>query len=523
MTPSQRWTMLAAILGSSMVFLDGTVVNLALPKIGEQLPATLVSTLEGQTYAVSGYLATLAALLVLAGALADFHGRRRVFLVGLAGFGISSVLCGVAPTLEMLVAFRILQGAAGALLVPGSLAILTALFEGQARARAFGIWASATSATTLIGPVVGGLLVDAVSWRAAFLINVPLVVVALWATFRHMPETKAEGASGRFDWLGAAVAAIAIGGLAFGTIRGQDRRWEDPLAWAALAVGAVALVAFPVLMARRPNPLVPLDLFRRRRFSTINLSTLLIYGALYTTFTFQGLFLQGVLGYSATAAGVVGLPTGILLTVLSTRVGALAGRLGARPFLAIGPLLMAVGLAWFARVPASSEPWRLTPSDPSTFVPPASVWVDVLPFVLLLGVGISLVVAPLTNTLMTSVPVRNAGVASAINNAVSRIGQPILSALIFVVVSGSFYATLAGAVPGLDAASSELRALVQPLNPPRPGAPAEVVAAAREASTSALHLAALVCAALFAAGGVTNWVGLRERSTEAAASEADVA
>ncbi len=502
--------MVAAILGSSMVFLDGTVVNLALPKIGKELPHTLVSTLEGQTYAVSGYLAILAALLVLAGALADFHGRRRVFLIGLTGFGVMSVLCGLAPTLELLVVFRILQGAAGALLVPGSLAILTAMFEGPARGRAFGIWASATSATTLFGPIAGGFLVDAVSWRAAFLLNIPLVIVALYATVRYMPETRDENASGRFDWLGAAVAVLAIGGLAFGTIRGQDRQWQDPLAWTALGIGVVALAAFPVLMARRSNPLVPLALFRRRAFATINLSTLLIYGALYATFTFEYLFLQGVLGYTAIAAGLVTLPSSILLTVLSTRVGALAGRHGARVFLWVGPLLMAAGLAWFARVPASSAPWQLAASDPASFIPPASALIDILPFVLLFGVGISLVVAPLTSTLMSSVPVRNAGVASAINNAVSRIGQPILSALIFVVVTGAFYASLAAAVPGVDPNSQEIRAIVQPLNPPRDGTPPEIADAAREASTEAFHLAAIVCAVLLVAGAGTNWYGLRQ-------------
>jgi EmrB/QacA subfamily drug resistance transporter len=521
-TSSQRWTMLAAILGSSMVFLDGTVMNLALPRIGSELPATLVSTLEGQTYAVSGYLATLAALLVLAGALADYHGRRRVFAIGLTAFGITSILCGLAPTLELLVVFRLLQGAAGALLVPGSLAILTALFEGEARARAFGIWASATSATTLIGPVVGGLLVDGVSWRAAFLLNIPLVVLALYATIRHMPETKAEGATGRFDWLGAAVAVVAVGGLAFGTIRGQDRNWEDPLAWASLAIGAIALVAFPILMTRRPNPLVPLGLFRRRWFATINLSTLLIYGALYTIFTFQGLFLQGVVGYTATAAGVIGLPTGILLTVLSTRVGTLSGRYGSRGFLAAGPLIMGAGLLWLARVPVTTEPWLLTLGDPSTFAPPISTLVDVLPFVLLFGVGISLVVAPLTSTLMSSVPVRNAGLASAINNAISRIGQPLLSAVIFVVVSGSFYAALASSVPGLDPSDPALRALVQPLNPPAAGTPAAVAEAATVASVDALRLACVVCAALLGGGALANWIGLRPGSGEnpAEASEA---
>jgi EmrB/QacA subfamily drug resistance transporter len=501
--------MLAAILGSAMVFLDGTIVNLALPRIGRELPASIVSVLEGQTYVVSAYLAILAALLVLAGALADYHGRRRIFAIGLAGFGIASVLCGLAPTMELLVVFRLLQGAAGALLVPGSLAIITALFEGEARSRAFGIWAAATSATALIGPVVGGLLVDTVSWRAAFLVNVPLVAVALWATLRHMPETKADTATGRFDWLGAFVVVIAVGGLAFGAIRGQDRQWQDTLAWVSLGVGLVALVAFPFLMARRPDPLIPMGLFRRRRFATINLSTLLIYGALYTIFAFQGLFLQGTIGYSATAAGVIGLPTGILLTVLSARIGTAAGRVGARPFLVVGPALMAAGLLWLARVPATTQAWALAPGDPSTWLPPVSVLVDILPSILLFGIGISLVVAPLTTTLMGSVPVSNAGLASAINNAVSRIGQPLLSALIFVVVSGAFYAALAGAVPGFDAADPAMRAVVQPLNTPAAGASAELVTAARDASVDALRLAALVCAALLLAGSAVNWVGLR--------------
>ncbi|HET7830396.1 MAG TPA: MFS transporter, partial [Candidatus Limnocylindrales bacterium] len=418
----ERWTMVAAILGTSMVFLDGTVMNLALPKIGAELPASLVSRLEGQTYAVSGYLAILAALLILAGALGDYYGRRRIFAIGLSGFGITSVLCGLAPTLELLVIARLLQGAAGALLVPGSLAILTALFEGPARARAIGIWASATSATTLLGPVIGGLLVDGVSWRAAFLINVPLVAVALFATIRYMPETRSEEASGSFDWLGAAVAVIAVGGLAFGAIRGQDRQWQDPVAWVSLAIGAIALIAFPFLMARRPNPLVPLGLFRRRQFATINLSTLLIYGALYTVLYLQALFLQGVVGYTATAAGLIGVPTGVMLTLLSARIGTLAGKHGARRFLVAGPILMGLSLLWLARVPVDTEPWKLALGDPTTYVPPTSTLVDVMPYILLFGFGLSMVVAPLTATLMSSVPVGNAGLASAINNSISRVG-----------------------------------------------------------------------------------------------------
>jgi EmrB/QacA subfamily drug resistance transporter len=515
MTRTQRWTLLAAIVGSSIVFLDGTVVNIALRRIGEDLDATLVSTLEGQAYIASGYLAVLAALLILAGALADFYGRRRIFIIGLAGFGATSVLCGIAPNLELLAIARLLQGAAGALLVPGSLSIITAAFEGAARARAFGIWAAATSGLAVLGPPLGGFLVQAVSWRAAFLINVPLVAIALWAAVRHMPESRDEQASGRFDWLGALVAALAIGGLAFGAIRGGDRQWQDPIAWVALGVGVVALVAFPILMARRRDPLVPLSLFASRAFATINLSTLLIYGALYGISWFQNLFLQGTLGYTELAAAIIGLPVGILLTALSSRVGAVAGRIGARPFLVVGPLVMAAGLLWIARIPASSTGWDARFDTTGSLVPPVDVLVDVLPSVVLFGIGISLIVAPLTSTLMSSVPVRNAGIGSAINNAVSRVGQPLLSAVVFIVVSGAFYATLADRVPGTDPTSPELRAQVQPLNPPAPDTPPAIRDAARVASTDAFRLAAGVCAVLLVAGAAVNWVGLRdERAAE---------
>ena len=515
MTASQRWTMVATIVGSSIVFLDGSVVNVALQRIGEELPATVIGVLEGQTYITSGYLATLAALLILAGALADYHGRRRIFAIGLAGFGGTSVLCGLAPTLELLALFRILQGAAGALLVPGSLSIITATFDGPARARAFGIWAAATSATTLAGPVIGGILVDAVSWRAAFLVNVPLVAIGLYATLRYMAESRSDEATGRFDWLGALVGAVAIGGLAFGAIRGQEQRWEDPLAFVVLGAGALATIAFPILMAVRPYPLVPLSLFRIRNFAVINLSTLLIYGALYGALGFQSLYLQGALGYTALAAGLVGVPTSLLLTVLSTRVGTIAGRVGVRPFLTIGPLLMAAGLLWWARIPATSEGWAASLAAPGSLVPPASVLIDVAPAVILFGVGISLVVAPLTSALMTSVPVRNAGLGSAINNAVSRVGQPLLAAVIFIVVTGSFYATLADRVPGVDPSDRGLRRDVAPLNRPARGTSPEIVAAARVASTNAYHLAMLVGAALLVAGAATNWIGLREQGPAA--------
>ena len=510
MTTAQRGTLAAAILGSAIVFLDGTLVYIALPRIGEQLPSTVLGKLEGQTYITSGYLATLAAFLVLAGALGDYYGRRRMFIIGLAGFGATSVLCGVAPNLELLVIGRVLQGFAGALLVPGSLAIITSTFEGASRARAFGLWAAVTSALTTLGPPIGGIFVDSLGWRALFLINVPLVAAALWCTSRFMAESRDETASGDFDWLGAFVVVLAVGGLAFGVTRGEQQQWNDPVAFAAIGIGIVGVIAFPILMTRRKHPLVPLGLFRIRQFATVNLSTLLIYGALYTNFQFQSLFLQGTLGYSPLGAAIVGLPGGILLTILSARVGTLAGQIGVRPFMVGGPLLMALGFLWWVRVPPTSQGWAASISDTATLVPPADVFIDPLPATILFGVGISLLVAPLTTALMGSVPVRNAGVASAINNALSRVGQPLIGAAVFIVVSGAFYATIAAAVPGTDPASPELRAQYEAFHPPPAGTPPELAFAAKTASTDAYHLAAIVGASLMLAGAAVNAVGLRE-------------
>ena len=511
MTSRQRWTLVATVIGSGTVFLDGTIVNVALKRIGQDLPASLVGVLEGQNYVVSGYLAVLAALLILAGALSDHYGRRRIYALGLIGFAATSVLCGLAPTLEWLVVFRLLQGAAGALLIPGSLALITHTFEGAERGRAFGIWAASTSALTVLGPIVGGILVDTIGWRIAFLINVPLLIVALWATLGHVEESRDPEASGRFDWLGALVAALAVGGLSFGLIRGEAKDWTDSAAWTAIAVGAVALVAFPILMARRPDPLVPLSLFRSRAFATINLATFFVYGALYVTFLNQTLVLQGVLGDTALGAGAVGLPVGILLSVLSTRIGTVAGRLGARRFLVLGPLIMAIGLLWWARLPADSDPWKASIQEPSTLFPPVDVLIDVLPAVLLFGIGISLVVAPLTTSLMGSVSGRVSGLASAINNSVSRVGSPLMGAIIFIAVSATFYNVLGSLAPSLATSSPEVRAAFQPLNGPPKGALPELVLASTNASIEAFHVVTLTCAALLVVGAIVSWIGLREQ------------
>ncbi len=510
MTSRQRWTLLATIIGSGSVFLDGTIVNVALPRIGRELPSTLFGVLEGQTYVVSGYLAVLAALLILGGALSDHYGRRRVYAIGLASFAGTSALCGLAPTLEWLVLFRLLQGAAGALLVPGSISIITQTFEGGAeRGRAFGIWASATSGLVLLGPLLGGLLVDTVGWRFAFLVNVPVLAFALWVTLRHVANSR-DTAARRFDWLGSFVAAVAIGGLSFGLIRGGEHEWRDAASWVAIAIGVVALVAFPILMARRKDPLVPLSLFRNRAFATINLATFFIYGGLYVTFSYQGILFQNVLGYTAVGAGAVGLPTGLCLTLLSTPLGAAAGRIGARPFLVAGPLVVAAGLLWLARLPVDSQPWQASLTDPATLVPPPGVFIDVLPAVLLFGIGMACIVAPLTNTLMSGVPARFSGLASAINNAIARVGQPLLGAVIFVAISATFYSSLGSLAPDLDAHSPQVRATFSPLNPPKGEATPAGIEAAKRASIEAFHLAMFVAAGLFAVGSGVSWFGLRD-------------
>jgi EmrB/QacA subfamily drug resistance transporter len=521
MTRAQRWTLLAAIVASGIVFLDSTIVNLALKRMGEELPSTTsLGVLEAQAYIGSGYLAVLAALLIIAGALADRYGRRRMFIIGLVSFGVISVLCGIAPTLEFLILARLLQGAAGAILVPGSLAIITAAFDGPVRARAFGLWASATSALTLLGPIIGGLLVDSLSWRLAFLINAPLVAVALWAAVRHVEESRDREARGHFDWLGSVVGALAIGGLTFGAIRGQESQWTDELAWVSLAVGAICIVLFPILMAIREHPLVPLSLFRNREFAAINLATFLIYGALYVSFSYTALLYQGTLGYTATGAAIIGLPAGILIATLSARVGGLTSRFGSRIFLVAGPLIVAAGQLWMARIPATSNPWVADLGHPASLIPPIDALIDVLPATIAFGAGMAMVVAPLTTTLMGSIPGRYSGLGSAINNALSRVGQPLIFALIFVAITASFYATLASEIPGLDPADPAVRAAIVPLNPPKPGTPDDQVAAAKVASVDAFHLAALVSAGLMIAGSAVSAVGIRPNTRRATDAKA---
>lgn len=513
-TARGRGTMVAVILGSAIVFLDTSVVNLALPRIGDELSSSVFGTLEAQSYVAYGYFVTLSALLILAGALTDFYGRRRMFAFGLIGFAATSLLCGVAPTMEFLIVARILQGAAGALVVPGSLSIITATFSGEERGRAFGVWAGASAATTIVGPLLGGLLVNTISWRAAFLINLPFLVIALIATLRAVPESRDEDATGRFDWIGSVVIVLAVGGLAFGTIRGQQVGWTEAVVLASLGIGAAAAIALPFLMVARSDPLVPPRLFGSRNFTVTNLSTLVIYGALYVSLTFQGIFLIGVLGYNEQAAGLAGLPATLLLVLFSTRFGALAARFGPRRFMAVGPAVMGLGLLWLTRIPSTSAGWSLGTGDGSSLLPPGDYWVDLFPAMLVFGAGLMTMVAPLTTALMTSVPSSNAGIASAINNAISRVGSPLITAVIFVAVASSFYGAIASRVPEADVDSASFRRDVAPLNAPADDVAPSIRDASREASTDAFHLAMIVASSLLFAGAAINAIGIRDPSGE---------
>jgi hypothetical protein len=337
-----------------------------------------------------------------------------------------------------------------------------------------------------------------------------LVALALYATYAHVPETRDEDASGDFDWLGAVAVFVAVGGLAFGTIIGQQQQWRGVLPYCSLGVGGIAAIALPFLMSHSSHPLVSPSLFRSRNFTVTNIATLLVYGALYVSSAFIAIYLQGTLGYSPSATGLVGIPASLFLAVLSTRFGKLAARYGARRFMAAGPAVMALGVLWFARIPAESEAWIFGTHPPERLLPPGSYLVDLLPGYVLFGVGLVMLVAPLTTALMTSVPIHNSGVASAVNNAISRVGPLLAGALIFIAIAASFYASLAARVPGVDTTSPRFRAQVTPFNRPAPKTPAPVARATREASTHSFHIAMLLSAGLLFGGAVVSGIGIRD-------------
>jgi EmrB/QacA subfamily drug resistance transporter len=384
------------------------VVNVALPRIGEDLDADL----GGLQWTLNGYTLTLAAFILLGGSLADRLGRRRVFILGTVWFAGASALCGLAPNLEVLIGARALQGVGGALLTPGSLAIIMASFTPEDRGRAIGAWSGLGGIAGAAGPFAGGWLVEAASWRWVFLVNLPLAVVVVLVAARHVPESIDPTATGRLDVTGAALGAVGLAGITYASIAGGERGL-DPAVVAAGLVGLLALVAFVLLERRSDHPLVPPGLFASRQFTVTNIVTFAIYGAFGAVFFLLVLHLQVVAGFSPLAAGTAILPITLLLLALSARSGALAARIGPRLPMAAGPLVAAAGLLLTMRIGRD-----------------ASYVTDVLPGVLLFGLGLAMLVAPLTATVLAAAPREHAGVASGVNNAVARTAGLLAVALL---------------------------------------------------------------------------------------------
>jgi EmrB/QacA subfamily drug resistance transporter len=408
-----RWLLAVTVAGSGMAFLDGTVVNVALPKIGEDLNAS-TSALQ---WILNGYLLTLASLILLGGSLGDRLGRRRVFQAGVGLFTLASLLCAVAPTVELLIFARLIQGVGGALLTPGSLAIIEASFRPADRARAIGAWSGLGGVATAFGPLLGGWLIAAISWRAIFLINLPIGVFVALAASRHVPESRDPNATGKLDSSGAALAAIGLGGTTYALIEAPERGASAAVLVTAV-IGVAALIGFFVDERRSANPMLPLSIFRSRQFSAANAVTFVVYAALGGVFFLLVSFLQISMGYSPIAAGAASLPVTALMLVGSAKAGALAQKIGPRLPLTLGPLIIAAGLLLMLRI---------NPGD--------SYVATVLPAVFVFGLGLTLVVAPVTATVLAAVDSTRAGIASGVNNAVARVAG-LLAVAVLPVVAG---------------------------------------------------------------------------------------
>jgi EmrB/QacA subfamily drug resistance transporter len=406
-----RWLLAVAVLGSGIAFLDATVVNVALPEIGRDLHAS-TSTLQ---WILNGYTLTLAALILLGGSLGDRYGRRRVFVSGTGLFTSASLLCAVAPSAGLLVVARLVQGVGGALLTPGSLAMVESGFRPADRPRAIGAWSGLGAVAGALGPLVGGLLVAAVSWRAVFLINFPLGILIVVMAARHVPETRDPAAGGRLDFRGAILAAVGLAGTTYALIEAPGDG-GSPLVLVTAVGGGLALIAFILAERRSANPMMPLSMFSSRQFSAANAVTFVVFGALSGVFFLLVAFLQISLGYSPLAAGAASLPITALMLLLSPAAGALAQRIGPRIPLTVGPLVTALGLLLMSRI------------DPGD-----SYLSGVLPAVIVFGFGLTLVVAPVTATVMAAADERHSGIASGINTAVSRLAGLIIVALLPLV------------------------------------------------------------------------------------------
>jgi EmrB/QacA subfamily drug resistance transporter len=442
-----RLALVAAILGSSIVFVDGSVVNVALPAIQRDLGGGLAA----QQWVVDAYLLTLGSLILVGGSLGDLLGEVRMFALGVASFGVASVLCAVAPDPTVLIVFRGVQGIAGALLTPASLALITTLFSGSERGAAIGSWTAWTGISFVAGPLLGGWLIGVWSWRAIFLINVPVALVTLAIVFAALPRTRGRRTGTRIDVLGAALCAVGLGAVVFGFIEQPRLGWGVDVG-GALAGGAAALAAFVVYETRASQPMLPLRLFRLRNFSVTNLETLAVYGGLSTWSFFLTLFLQQLAGWSPFRAGLATVPVTIVMFLLSRTTGRLSMRHGPRLFMAVGPLLAGGSALALARLPTGLD-----------------YWVEVLPSLLGFAVGLSLTVAPLTTTVLSDAGPGDAGIASGVNNAVARVAGLVAIAAVGIAASGS----------------------------------------GNHLSVHGFHVAMLITAALIAAGGAIGAAGIR--------------
>ncbi|MFE0750960.1 MFS transporter [Gordonia sp. NPDC058843] len=412
-SPAGRWLIVAAVLGSGVAFIDGTVVNVALPAIASDLDTGL----RGQQWVLDGYLLTLSALLLIGGVAGDRYGRRLVFAGGLAVFAVATVACGLAPTVELLVVARIAQGVAAAAVVPGSLALINAEIQPSDRGAAVGLWAGMSGATTALGPFLGGWLVDAASWRWTFLLSVPLALGALWIAIRHVPESKGAPSNAHLDVAGALALTVGLAGVIYALIEGPSSGWTG-VTVAAGVVGVMSLVGFVGIESRVEAPLLPLGLFRSSQFTGANLTTLLVYAALGGALFLLALQLQQSLGYSAFEAGAAMFPSTFIMLFGSPLVGKLAQRTGPRLPMTVGPLIAAGGFALMSRVE-----------------PGAGYLGSVLPGVLLFGVGMTVTVAPLTSAALAAVDDALAGTASGVNNAVARLAG-LLAVAVLPAVAG---------------------------------------------------------------------------------------
>lgn len=496
MSRAQRLTLVATILGSTVVFLDSTVVNVALPAIADGLDAGLA----GQQWVVEAYMLTLVSLLLVGGSLGDQFGRRRMFVFGLIAFGATSALCAIAPTVEFLIAARALQGIAGALLVPGSLAIVAATFEGAERGKAVGTWTAWTGIATVIGPAGGGALIGLTSWRAIFWVNLPLIAGTVALTLHSVEESRDPDAFRGIDWTGIVLSAAGLGGPVFALIEQPTRGWGDPVVWISLIAGIACFVLFVGHEMRARHPMLDLGLFKIRNFAVANLTTLSTYAGLIGGLFFVGLFLQQVAGYSPFEAGLATTPISLILFFLSPRWGKMASGTGPRLPMTLGPIVGGLGLLLMLRIGANAD-----------YV------TDVLPAILVFGLGLSATVAPLTATVLDSVEERHVGIASGVNNGISRVAGLLAIAVLGAVISAYFGSTLDNNLgegplgPRAEHIVSDAKA--QPLAVPKtnklpPAQATRVSTASADASTSAFHLGIGIAGVLMIIGGAVSGVGI---------------